>query len=519
MAGIDFAWPTYAKVATVTVRKPEAQIERAADGKIRLRELLVPEPEGGARSERQARERGQAREGRQAGAEGGCGGPAGDPGQGGAVGFPLEVGAFVLEDGYIRFLDRAVKPAFSETISRLAVRVENLSSTPGTRAKLKSQAIVGGDAALDINGELAPLGPALRRHPRRAARLHPGQREPLRRQRRWPGSSTGQAGRQVPRQDREQPDRRHRRDRGREHPRGALARGRRGEEAGRPAAGPHRGAHHRRRQQPQDQPADVRAARQLQGEPQRRHLDRGQERRRQHRGRAVPGDRPALQGQATTRSSRWPSSRSPSSPAPTRSPTAWTSTSPRWPTSCGARPPSGSRWRRSRGPADVESLKGQELNARAAGAPAREEAEGLPGRGRRRVPRELPRRETAPGARRAADAIYGRPKTLPPERLTDLLARRVAAVRDGLVQGRGHPRDAPERDARPRNDPPPAAGEAIARGVPHRAVDVGGPEMAPHTPQRSGRPGKAVAPFCCALRAPRHGVALFCYALGASDRP
>src|SRR4029453_2362540 len=78
--------------------------------------------------------------------------------KGGAVGFPLEVGAFVLEDGYIRFLDRAVKPAFSETISRLALRVENLSSTPGTRAKLKSQAIVGGDAALDIHGELAPLG-------------------------------------------------------------------------------------------------------------------------------------------------------------------------------------------------------------------------------------------------------------------------------------------------------------------------------------------------------------------------
>ena len=48
MAGIDFAWPTYAKVATVTVRKPEAQIDRAADGKIRLRELLVAEPEGGA---------------------------------------------------------------------------------------------------------------------------------------------------------------------------------------------------------------------------------------------------------------------------------------------------------------------------------------------------------------------------------------------------------------------------------------------------------------------------------------
>ena len=51
-----------------------------------------------------------------------------------------------------------MKPAFSETISRLAIRGANLASTPGTRARLKSRALVGGDAALDINGELAPLG-------------------------------------------------------------------------------------------------------------------------------------------------------------------------------------------------------------------------------------------------------------------------------------------------------------------------------------------------------------------------
>jgi hypothetical protein len=51
-----------------------------------------------------------------------------------------------------------VQPAFSETLSRLAVRVEGLSSTPGRRAKLTAQAIVGGDAALDVHGELAPLG-------------------------------------------------------------------------------------------------------------------------------------------------------------------------------------------------------------------------------------------------------------------------------------------------------------------------------------------------------------------------
>ena len=158
MAGIDFAWPTYAKVATVTVRKPEAQIERAADGKIRLRELLVPEPEGRAASAPEpAKETKPAKDAKPAPKVDAAVPPA-TQAKGGAVGFPLDVGVFVLEEGYIRFLDRAVKPAFSETISRLALRVENLSSTPGTRAKLKSQAIVGGDAALDINGELAPLG-------------------------------------------------------------------------------------------------------------------------------------------------------------------------------------------------------------------------------------------------------------------------------------------------------------------------------------------------------------------------
>src|SRR5262249_14677275 len=165
MDGIDFAWPTYAKVATVTVRKPEAQIERAADGTIRLRELFTPAGEGGATPEptkdakpvKEAKKDEKPKKDAKP-AKVDTKVPPEAQAKGGAVGFPLEVGAFVIEDGYVRFLDRAVKPAFSETVSRLAVRVENLSSTPGTRAKLKSQAIVGGDAALDVTGELAPLG-------------------------------------------------------------------------------------------------------------------------------------------------------------------------------------------------------------------------------------------------------------------------------------------------------------------------------------------------------------------------
>jgi uncharacterized protein involved in outer membrane biogenesis len=152
LAGIDFGWPTHARVATITLRKPNVRVERDASGAIRLRELLevssppsspAPAPPAVAKA------------------------PAPKPAapvppevqaSGGAVGFPLDIGAFVIEEGSMQFLDRTVQPAFSETLTRLAVRIEGLSSTPGKRAKLTSQAIVGGDAALDIKGELAPLG-------------------------------------------------------------------------------------------------------------------------------------------------------------------------------------------------------------------------------------------------------------------------------------------------------------------------------------------------------------------------
>jgi hypothetical protein len=152
MAGIDFGWPTHARVATVTIKKPEARIERDASGQIALAALFqpadggsrpVPRP-GAAPAPKPAKDKPAV--------------PADVKAAGGQVGFPLDVGAFVIEDGYMQFLDRTVKPAFSETMSRLAVRVENISTKPGTRARLTTQAILGGDAALDIKGEVAPLG-------------------------------------------------------------------------------------------------------------------------------------------------------------------------------------------------------------------------------------------------------------------------------------------------------------------------------------------------------------------------
>ena len=152
MAGIDFGWPTHARVATITIRRPSARIERDASGALRLRELLEVQPKASPAAPPKATPpAAPARKSE----------PPVPPevqARGGAVGFPLDIGAFVVEDGYVQFLDRTVQPAFSETLSRLAIKIEGVSSTPGRVAKLSTQAIVGGDAALEVTGEVAPLG-------------------------------------------------------------------------------------------------------------------------------------------------------------------------------------------------------------------------------------------------------------------------------------------------------------------------------------------------------------------------
>lgn len=161
MAGIDFAWPKYARVATITIKKPNGRIERDASGAIRLRELLTvsePPPAAPGEAKPEPAKPAPAAPPKDKAAPPGGPVPPDVKAAGGAVGFPFDIGAFVIDDGYVQFLDRTVQPAFSETVSRLALRIEGISTTPGKRAKITSQAIVGGNAALDIKGEMAPLG-------------------------------------------------------------------------------------------------------------------------------------------------------------------------------------------------------------------------------------------------------------------------------------------------------------------------------------------------------------------------
>ncbi|HEV8471587.1 MAG TPA: DUF748 domain-containing protein [Methylomirabilota bacterium] len=149
-SGIDFAWPKYARVRRVTFLRPDVRIERERDGTMSFRRIFAV-PDAGAAPAAPAKV-----------ATAATPPPAATPVAAGAEPKPLPItvdfAAIVVEDGFARFVDRAVEPPFSESISRLAISIEGLSSTPGRRAALTAQAIVGGNAALDVRGQLAPLG-------------------------------------------------------------------------------------------------------------------------------------------------------------------------------------------------------------------------------------------------------------------------------------------------------------------------------------------------------------------------
>jgi hypothetical protein len=64
----------------------------------------------------------------------------------------------VIEDGYTRFLDHTTQPTFSEDVSKINLSVKNLSNKASQRASIAMQAVVGGDSALDLRGEMAAIG-------------------------------------------------------------------------------------------------------------------------------------------------------------------------------------------------------------------------------------------------------------------------------------------------------------------------------------------------------------------------
>ena len=149
--GIDFGWPTHVRVNKVLLRKPVNEIERAADGTLNVQKLFTPTPKPGAPSPP---------------ADPKPSTPAKPTPAGGPEAKPpdllqtmeLYFKEIVIEDGYVRFLDRTTQPPFSNDISKLTVSVKDLSNKPSQRATVLTQAVIGGDATLEVRGEMAAIG-------------------------------------------------------------------------------------------------------------------------------------------------------------------------------------------------------------------------------------------------------------------------------------------------------------------------------------------------------------------------
>jgi Domain of Unknown Function (DUF748) len=149
--GIDFSWPKYAKVSRISLTKPDIRIERDKDGVISLKKLFEPDPAKARAAKPEAAKPEAAKKDAAPPA------PPAKP-ESGPIPIPVEVGMFVIEEGHAQFVDRTTTPPFTETVSRLALTIEGLSSTPGRRARISTQAVIGGSSAFDLKGEIAPFG-------------------------------------------------------------------------------------------------------------------------------------------------------------------------------------------------------------------------------------------------------------------------------------------------------------------------------------------------------------------------
>jgi hypothetical protein len=130
VTGIDVAWPTDLTVARVLVRKPVAVIERDERGRLPLLALLAPRrTEAAAKTPRKT--------------------------------MVIEIGEIVVEDGNARFVDHGTTLPYSEEMSDIAISLKGVSNAPGKRAQLLVQGVVGGVAALDLRGDVTPLGETL----------------------------------------------------------------------------------------------------------------------------------------------------------------------------------------------------------------------------------------------------------------------------------------------------------------------------------------------------------------------
>jgi hypothetical protein len=135
----------------VRLKAPTAEIDRAADGSLNVQKLFTPAAKPEAAVSETAKPPAPTAKPAPAGPP-----PAKPPGL--LETMELYFKEIVVEEGYARFLDHTTQPPFSEDISKLTITIKDLSNKPSQRANLLVQALIGGDSALDIRGDLSAIG-------------------------------------------------------------------------------------------------------------------------------------------------------------------------------------------------------------------------------------------------------------------------------------------------------------------------------------------------------------------------
>lgn len=157
--GIDFSWPNYAFVSLVSFLRPEIRLERDADRTLNLRRMFTPFDKAKQDEPAKPEEGKDDRPKEEPKPEAVVAAASAEPTKPGLMQtMVLDFDRIVIEEGYTRFLDQTTKPPFSQDLGRLAVTIRNLSNAPGRRSTLDLQGVVGGDAALDLRGEMSRLG-------------------------------------------------------------------------------------------------------------------------------------------------------------------------------------------------------------------------------------------------------------------------------------------------------------------------------------------------------------------------
>ena len=136
--GIDVDWPTRVALERVRFRRPSLLIERDAEGDFAVRRLVTPrwaapQPAGRAPT----------------------GSTPSRSAPNPAVSTTIEVGTFTLERASARFVDQTTAPPYAEQLSDLDVTFTGVTTAPGRRTRFTGNGALGGGTTLKFQGEVA----------------------------------------------------------------------------------------------------------------------------------------------------------------------------------------------------------------------------------------------------------------------------------------------------------------------------------------------------------------------------